>query len=145
MRRIIVTVVLIVAALVIAVPPFFTHGACTAEFDATAGSFEGARAELATLEQARAWLAARAIGYLTVPADRCDNWPSREALECHGGPVLLIARRVSDPICRYYRDPTIRVQLGFNSHQQLVKVQTDMNPYKILKMPALGLEIYYAK
>jgi hypothetical protein len=52
---------------------------------------------------------------------------------------------VKDRICRYYRDGTGRFQLGFNSRSQLVRIQTDMNPYRILRLPLVRVELYLAK
>ena len=67
-------------------PPFFTHGACTAEFDA---------------------------------ANDARNGASQ----------------------RHYQDSSIRLQLGYNSMLQLARVQTDMKPYRTLKLPLLGVEL----
>jgi len=68
------------------------------------------------------------------PATRC----SRRAQRLEHWPV-------KNRICRYYRDTSIRLQLGYNSTLQLVRVQTDMNPYRTLKLPMLGVELYWAR
>ena len=136
----------IIGVLLAFVPPFLTRGRCTAEFDAVAGAWEGLRAEFAELPRAQAYLSARALPYRLLPAERCDSVTTREeVIVCPGGPVLLIALPVHNPVCRYYRDRTIRLQLGFNTRQQLVHVQTDMHPYGILRLQLLGWEIYWAR
>jgi hypothetical protein len=48
-------------------------------------------------------------------------------------------------VCRYYRDRTIRLQLGFNTKQQLVHMETNMHPYGILRVRQIGWELYWAR
>jgi hypothetical protein len=64
---------------------------------------------------------------------------------CSGGRTLLVSLPVTNRVCRFYRDSSIHLQLGFNSTEQLVRMQTDMNPYRMLKLPALGLEVYWGR
>lgn len=137
---------LIIGVLLAFLPPFLTRGSCTAEFDAVTDAYQGLRAQLATLAQAQAYLRARALPYRLLPAERCGSFPMREeAIVCPGGPVLLIALPVREPVCRYYRDRTIRLQLGFNTKQQLVHMETNMHPYGILRLRLLGFELYWAR
>jgi hypothetical protein len=137
---------LIIGVLLAFVPPFLTRGSCTAEFDAVTDAWNGIRAEFATLARAEAYLRARAQPYRLLPAERCDSFPTREdVIVCPGGAVLLIALPVRNPVCRYYRDRSIRLQLGFNTRQQLVHVQTDMHAYGILRLRLVGFELYWAR
>jgi hypothetical protein len=64
---------------------------------------------------------------------------------CPGGPLLLVAVPVKNRVCRFYRDSSIRMQLGYNKLQQLVRMQTDMNPYHMLKLPMFAYELDWAK
>ena len=64
---------------------------------------------------------------------------------CSGGATLLVSLPVQNRVCRFYRDSAIHLQLGFNSAQRLVRMQTDMQPYRMLKVPMLRLEIDWAK
>ena len=145
MRKVLVGL-LIIGVLLAFVPPLLTRGRCTAEFNAVTNAYQGLRAEFATLTQAQAYLRARALPYQLLPADRCDSIPTRdEAIVCPGGPVLLIALPVQEPVCRYYRDRTIRLQLGFNTKQQLVHLETNMRPYGILRLRQIGWELYWAR
>jgi hypothetical protein len=139
-------VALIVAAVVASLPPFFTHGACTAEFDAVGQLLEHGRPELLTLSAAQRYLDAHALAYRVISAQRCESAPPlRDVETCPGGPLLLGAVPVKDRICRYYRDGSVRFQLGFNSRFQLVHIQTDMEPYGIMRLPLFGLELYLSK
>jgi hypothetical protein len=143
-RRILITL-LAVGLLIALLPPLFTHGACTAEFDSVTDAYQHLRAEFATVQKAQAWLQAQTLRYQLLTPQRCLIWPAREVVQCPGGPVLLVALPVKDRVCHYYRDRQIRLQLGFNSAQQLVRIQTDMNPYQMLKLPWLNFELDWAR
>jgi hypothetical protein len=140
-----VIVVLVICVWLALMPPFFTHGACTAEFDAADEALKRARPALATLEQAQAYLTSRSLLYQVLSAERCERTPPREVEVCSGGPTLLVSQPVKNRVCRFYRDSGIHLQLGFNGAQQLVRMQTDMHPYRMLKVPMLRLEIDWAK
>jgi hypothetical protein len=83
--------------------------------------------------------------YQVLSAERCERAPPRKVEVCSGGPTLLVSVPVKNRVCRFYRDSSIHLQLGFNSTEQLVRMQTDMNPYRMLKMPALGLEVDWGR
>jgi hypothetical protein len=144
MRRIAPTI-LVMLVLLAPVPPLFTAGACTAEFEQASGAFERLRSELLTLSAATAYLSAHHMVYGTVSPERCELSPPRDVEVCPGGPILVIAVPVNNAICRYYRDATIRQQLGFNSTEQLVRLQTDMNPFHFVKVPFLNVEVDWAR
>jgi hypothetical protein len=136
---------LIVAGVASLLPPFFTHGACTAEFDAVSDRLSRARSELLTLPDAQRYLGAHGMSYQLLSAERCESSHPPDVLSCPSGALLLGAVPVRNWTCRYYRDSRIRFQLAFNNHSQLVRIQTDMNPYKILRLPGSDLELYVAR
>jgi hypothetical protein len=109
---------LLICAWLALMPPFFTHGACTAEFGAAGEAVQRARPALATLGQAQAYLTSQSMPYQVLSAERCERAPPREVEVCSGGPTLLVS---------------------------LVRMQTDMNPYRMLKLPALGVEVYWGR
>jgi hypothetical protein len=129
---------LVLVAMAAALPPFFTRGACTQEFDAAGALFEQARPQLVTLTAAQQFLVAHRLGYRLISAQRCESAPLQNVESCPGGALLLGVVPVRNPVCRYYRDPGVRYQLGFNNHEQLVRIQTDMNPYRRLRLPYGG-------
>jgi len=129
---------LVVLAVAAVLPPFFTRGACTQEFDAAGSLLEQGRPQLLTLTAAQQFLVARGLGYQLVSAERCEPAPLRDVGSCPGGALLLGVVPVRNRICRYYRDNNVRFQLGFNNHEQLVRIQTDMNPYRRLRVPFYG-------
>jgi hypothetical protein len=124
-----------VAFWVALLPPLFTQGGCAAEFALATQALHLARPQLGTLDQAQAYLSARAIPYALVAAENCERWPGVDA--CAGGPVLLGALPVKNRVCRLYRDNSVHLQLAFNSAQQLVRLQTEMKPSHILRVPLL--------
>jgi hypothetical protein len=135
----------VIAGIAALIPPFFTHGTCTAEFDAVSDDVQRARPGLLTLSDAEHYLAQHGIGYQLLSAERCESAAPPDVVSCPGGPLLLGTVPVRNWVCRYYRDANVRVQLGFNSRSQLVIIQTDMNPYKILRLPGLNFELDLAK
>jgi len=148
MRRVIVRtflVLLILAGIGAAIPPFLTDGACTAEFDAVGDRLERSRPQLLTLAQAQAFLKAQGMAYEALTPERCSAWHPRElVVECPAGMLLVGLVPVANKVCRYYRDPNVLFQLAYNARQQLVHIQTDMKPYTIVHTP-WGAELYLAK
>jgi len=126
-------------------PPLFAHGACTAEFDAVSDQLQGAKPELLSLEAARRYLAMHGMPYQLLTAAQCEAAPPADVDACPDGALLVCAVPVANRVCRYYRDRTVRFQLRFNRLSQLVHIQTDMNPYRILKLPVADFEIDLGK
>ncbi len=144
MRRI-VPVLFIVLLVLLPLPPLFTDGDCNAEFERTSSALEHLRSEVLTLSAAISYLAQHHMTYSTISPQRCEDAPPPEVEVCPGGPILRLAVPVQNLVCHYYRDPTIRLQLGYNRHEQLVRMQTDMNPFHFKKLPLLGIEVDWAK
>lgn len=109
-------------------PPFFTHGACTAEFDAVQSSLDASRPQIATVDRARTWLSSQGLPFRELNATECKSTREKEVEVCTGGPLLLASVPVRNRVCHYYRDGSVRLQLGFNAALQLVRIQTDMDP-----------------
>jgi len=126
-------------------PPLFTHGACTAEFNAVSDLLEAARPQILTLSSARAFLAAHGMRYETLSARQCEALRPREVELCPSGELLLGAVPVTNRVCRYYRDDSVRFQLAFNLNGQLIHIQTDMHPYRMLRFPMTDFEIDVAR
>jgi hypothetical protein len=144
MRRVIPPI-FVLLVLLAPIPPFFTRGACTQEFEQASSALEGLKGELLTVSAAIAYLSAHHLQYERVSSERCERSPPRDVVLCPGGPILIIPVPVKNLTCRYYRDTTIRQQLGFNSAEQLVHMQTDMNPFHFGKIPFLDLEVSWGK
>lgn len=138
------TVLVSLVAVVMAVawvPPLFTGGACTAEFDAVSDQLQQARTELLTLRAALHYLAAHGMRYRTLTGVQCESAPPPDVVSCPEGTLLIGAVPVRNRVCRYYRDASVRFQLGFNRFAQLVRIQIDMNPYHKLRIPLADYEL----
>lgn len=144
MRPVLITL-LVIAGILAALPPFFTRGTCTAEFNAASDAIQQARPRLANLEDARAYLRSKGLLYRTLTAQHCASSPPPGVQICPGGPVLLVDIPVKNRVCRYYRDGSTHVQLGFDSDLQLAHMQMDMRPYHMLKLSFIGVELDWAK
>lgn len=143
--RTVLVFLLITCGIAALLPPLFTHGACTAEFNAVSDLLEAARPEMLTLAKARAFLAAHGMSYQALSARQCDAGRPREVELCPSGELLLGAVPVTNQVCRYYRDDSVRFQLAFNLNNQLIHIQTDMHPYRMLRFPLTDFEIDVAK
>jgi hypothetical protein len=135
----------VLAAIGALLPPFFTGGKCTAEFDAAAAEMDGLKTELATVKQARAYLSAHSIPFTEISAEQCENSPPPGVEYCSDGPLLLAVLPVKDRVCSFYRDDEIKVQLLYGRSLQLRRYQTDMKPFRKLELPFFGIEIDWAR
>lgn len=144
MRRLVPTI-FVLLVLLAPLPALFTNGACTAEFERASSDLERLRSAVLTLSAATSYLSAHHMDYATVSPERCERSPPRDVQVCPGGPIIIVAVPVENRICRYYRDPTIRQQLGFNRAGQLVRLQTDMNPFHYLRVPFLDTQVSWAR
>jgi len=143
--RTVLVFLLVACGIAALLPPLFTHGACTAEFNAVSDLLESARPEILTLSRARQFLATHGMAYQTLSAQQCQAVRPREVELCPSGELLLGAVPVTNQVCRYYRDDSVRFQLAFNLNRQLIHIQTDMHPYRMLKFPMIDFEIDFAK
>jgi len=138
------TALLIAGAIALTVPPFFTRGACTSEFDAASDAVQRMRPEIGTVTLLRSYLEAHSISYQVVQPERCASSPIRDLVTCPDGPTFVVTVPVKNTICRYYRDDNIRIHFGFNNSRQLTRIETDMKPFKYLTLP-LGQEVDWAR
>ena len=126
-------------------PPLFTDGACTREFDAEHERVESDRARLGSLEEARRYWSERAIPHQVLSVEQCRRARNDFITVCGGGPMVLAKVPVRNLICRVYRDDSVTVQLHYNAKDRLSRIQTDMAPYKSLPLRALGFTLHWAR
>ena len=141
MRNAILVILAAAVAALAWLPPLFTRGACTAEFDAVSDLLEQARPQMLTLPAARSYLDARGMTYRAMTGSQCESAPPPDVVRCPEGTLLLGAVPVKNGICHYYRDASVRFQLSFNHFAQLVRIQTDMNPYQKFRVPGIDREV----
>jgi len=145
MRNVVFGVVVAAVAALAWMPPLFTGGACTAEFDALSNQLQQSRAQILTLSAAESYLAAQGVHYQSLTDQQCEASTLSDIVSCPGGTLIIGSVPVRNRICHYYRDASVRFQLGFNHFSQLVRIQTDMNPYHKLKLPLLDYEVDLGK
>jgi len=136
---------LLAAGVLVMLPPFFTHGTCQAEFEAASALVEHAQGGLATASRAESYLNEQGISYRIAEPPPCPAGARLDSLSCPEGPKVFASIPVKDRICRFYRDDAIRVRLDFNAHRQLIRIQTDMRPFRAYRIGLLGLDLYWAR
>lgn len=125
-------------------PPLFTGGACTREFDAEAARIEADGAKLKTPAAAAEYLRSRALSYVVASVEDCRRAKPRWLQSCGGGPIIHATVPVKNPVCRVYRDGEIRVRLFYDERDRLSRTQVDMDPYKSLPL-AGGVTLHWAR
>jgi hypothetical protein len=130
---------------IVLLPPLFTRGACTHQFDAESQRIEADRASLADPSHAMQYWQSRQVPAFALSKETCRRARPRFLADCGDG-VLVYARvPVSNLVCRIYRDDTVLVQLQYNDRNRLARVQVDMSPYKSLPLPWFGTAIDWAR
>jgi len=139
--------VLAVVALawLVLLPPLFTGGACTREFDAEGARIERDRQSLASPDLAAGYWGTRGIPYSVVSREQCRRSKPRFAQGCGDGPLVYARVPVGNPICGLYRDREILVQLQYDGRNRLARTQVDMNPFKSLPIPFTGRALHWAR
>jgi len=132
MARILAVVALVWLALM---PPLFSGGACTAEFDHEAGQLAASQKSLATPALAQAYWSSRQVPISVISAEECRRARPRFVEVCGSGVLVHAVVPVQNRICRFYRDDGIRVQLQYDSRNRLARMVTEMNPFRSLPLP----------
>jgi hypothetical protein len=142
MIRVMLVIALVWLALM---PPFFTDGACTAEFDKVARQIQDNKPSLASYASAQAYWNSVHVPPLLITAAQCRNSRPRFVDSCGPGDILYVAVPIQNKICHFYRDSDVRVQLRYDDHGRLRQLQADMKPFKFFSIPWLGLKLYWGK
>jgi hypothetical protein len=139
MIRVILVIALVWLALL---PPFFTNGACTAEFNHVSGEITDNRKWLASPELAEAFWRGRNVPVQAISYEECHRSRPRFVDDCGQGELLYVAVPIQDRVCRIYRDSAVRVQLKYDDQNRLRELQTDMKPFKYLRIPWSGVTFF---
>jgi hypothetical protein len=126
-------------------PPLFTGGECTREFEAEAARIEADRASMTVAAQARDYFARRGAEQRFLSLQQCRLARLRFLGQCGPGATLYASVPVKNTVCRLYRDDAITVQLHFTEKERLARVQVDMAPYRTLPLPFLDTAIHWAR
>src|SRR5215470_8490546 len=96
------------------VPPFFTNGACTAEFEGEVTKLQADIARLRTATAAEQYWTSRAVPMATISAAQCRQAKPRFLAHCGSGPLVYARVPVKNQLCRLYRDSEVKVQLQYD-------------------------------
>jgi hypothetical protein len=129
----------------VVLPPFFTHGACTAEFDAVARQIQEHRSQLANPASAQAYWQSVNIPVHVLSLAQCRTSRPRFIDSCMPGDLLYLYVPIQNQICRVYRDSNVRVQFQYDDRDRLRRFQAEMEPFKVFRIPWLGVSWYWAK
>jgi hypothetical protein len=142
MIRILLIVALFWAAIL---PPFFTDGACTAEFNKVSRQIGDNEAAFASPASALQYWQSQNLPVQVVTSERCHVSRPRFVDVCGPGDLLYVKIPIQNKICRYYRDSSVRVQFQYDGGGRLRQFDAEMDPYKYFSIPWTGIKFYWAK
>jgi hypothetical protein len=126
-------------------PPFFTDGACTAEFDQASRLIGDNQASFASPASALKFWRLRNVPVQVVTSERCHVSRPRFVEVCGPGDLLYVKIPVQNTVCHYYRDSSIRAQFQYDDRGRLRQFVAEMDPYKFLSIPWTGIKLYWGK
>ena len=135
----------IALAWLVLMPPFFTDGACTAEFESVARQIQEIKPELASFAAAQAYWDSAHVSVQTISAAQCRASRPRFVDNCGPGDLIYVAVPIQNKVCRFYRDSDVRVQLQYDDRGRLRQLQADMKPFRFFTLPWLGTKVYWGK
>ncbi|MDY0746929.1 hypothetical protein SNE35_20620 [Paucibacter sp. R3-3] len=144
MTRLLILVALVWAALM---PPLFTHGACTAEYEQASALVTRPenRPRLATPDAAVAFLQAQQLDVHKLTEADCEHGGKPRWLQqCPSGTIVWTEAPVRNRVCSIYRDDKTVLRLRYDLRDRLVGVVSEMAPFKYLPLP-WGGSIDWAK
>ena len=136
---------LIVVVWLALMPPLFTGGACTREFDATTQHVESERKRLASSTLAAAHWRGTQVRHTVRSNEECRRAKPRALQTCGDGPLVVASVPVRNLICSLYRDDKVTIYLQYDSRDRLTRMQMEMKPYQSLPLPVFGTTLHWAR
>jgi hypothetical protein len=125
-------------------PPLFTQGECTHEFDEEQARIARDTAQLASSRSAVQYWNKRGIVPRLVSVDNCRRAKPRDLQSCGAGPFVQASVPVRNLVCKIYRDNETRVRLFYDEHDRLIRTAVEMKPFYSLPIPGV-ITIHWAK
>jgi len=116
-------------------PPLFTNGACTAEYEAENARLEHERDSVRTSVAADSWYSTRGVPHAVLGLDDCRRRKPRNLASCGDGATVVARVPVTNLVCRIYRDDEISVMLQYDARDRLARQYVEMNPFRSLPLP----------
>ena len=126
-------------------PPLFTNGACTAEFDREASRLTVNQKALDSPTHAQEYWSSRQVPVSVISAKQCRRARPRFVDACSSGDIVFASVPVQNHVCRVYRDSEIRIQLHYDDRNRLSRMVTDMNPFRALPLPWVDVMLYWGR
>lgn len=141
MKKLLALIALVWIALL---PPLFTRGACTEEYEAVDKMVTANKQDFSTPMAAQAALQRRDVTARVLTPDDCAKSKPRFLTQCSSGTLVYAEVPVRNRVCRIYRDDKTMVQLQYDRRDRLVRTSVEMSRYKFLPLP-WGGRIEWAK
>jgi hypothetical protein len=127
-------------------PPFFTNGACDAEFNRVSAQMMQNRPALGSPELAAAyfWRTAH-LPVQVVSPEQCRLSKPSFVDQCGAGVIVYASVPVHNGVCRLYRDSAIAIHLNYDENGRLFQLQSDMKPYQSLHLPGTRIHWYWGR
>ena len=125
-------------------PPVFTGGECTRQFDEEHARVERERTAIRGVTQAVAYWNARGIAPRVTTVDQCRRAKPRDLQSCGSGPMVQASLPVTNLVCKIYRDDEIRVRFFYDERERMERMTVDMKPFYSLALPG-GIVVDWAK
>ena len=125
-------------------PPLFTDGACTSEFDQANAQITANQAALSKPAEALRFLKSHHWQTSQISLEQCRHLRPRTLDNCGYGTTILGELPVENRICRFYRDDATRIQLRYDERDRLDRMVVEMNPFKSLPLP-FGRTLHWAR
>jgi hypothetical protein len=126
-------------------PPLFTGGACTAEYDAATNQVVDAARSLKTPQAALEYFRSRSLPAVVITPEQCRQAKPRFLDRCSSGSLIYAKLPVRNKVCSLYRDDEVKVQVQYDDKGRLVRLKTDMAPFKSLPIPFFSSSLYWAR
>lgn len=138
--------IVLVLGWVVLMPPLFTDGACTREYEAASAlvTSPANRTALATPAAAQSFFAAQGLAATVLTPADCARSKPRFLRQCGSGALVYADVPVSNKVCKIYRDDRTLVRLQYDRRDRLIGTYSEMSPYKFLPLP-WGGSIDWAK
>src|SRR2546423_11467386 len=133
-------IALVVLAWLLLMPPLFTGGDCTKEFDAEQGRVQREREAIRGVKEAVAYWNGRGIVPRVMTVDQCRHAKPRDLQSCGSGPIVQATVPVRNLVCKVYRDDEIRVRFFYDERERMERVTVDMSPFYSLPLPGGTLD-----
>jgi hypothetical protein len=126
-------------------PPLFTGGACTAEFDTEAERVSRDNSRLLTPESARDYFRSRDVPVSLLTSRECRDRKPRFLDRCGPGSLVYAKVPVKNTICSIYRDEDIKLLMQYDERGHLTRFNADMAPFKSLQIPLTTTLIHWGR